>query len=89
MRPVGKFLVKLIFKVKYEGLENVPADKGFILIGNHRSYIDPVFVAVMLKTPLIACTHKSNDGRSPCGLLFPNPVMEALMIFGLYFFNVA
>ncbi|MCL2056869.1 MAG: 1-acyl-sn-glycerol-3-phosphate acyltransferase, partial [Oscillospiraceae bacterium] len=29
----------------YAGTENIPADRGFILACNHRSYLDPIFLA--------------------------------------------
>lgn len=46
---VGKaltyLLVRLLFNMKYEGLENIPAGAGFILASNHRSNFDPLFIA--------------------------------------------
>jgi 1-acyl-sn-glycerol-3-phosphate acyltransferase len=38
-------IFRLIFKLEYDGLENIPLDKGFILTANHRSYLDPLFLA--------------------------------------------
>lgn len=32
----------------FEGLENVPAGGGCILVSNHRSYLDPVFLGLRL-----------------------------------------
>ena len=44
------FLVsKILYKVRYEGLENVPNDRGFILCSNHISTFDPILIAVRLK----------------------------------------
>lgn len=37
--------VRIAFRMRYEGLEHIPADKGFILAANHRTYHDPVFIA--------------------------------------------
>lgn len=47
--PLGKaltyLLVRLLFRMRYEGLENIPAGQGFILACNHRSNFDPLFIA--------------------------------------------
>ena len=48
-RAVVWFLVKIIFKIKINGLENVPENGGFILASNHRSLPDPIFIAGKLK----------------------------------------
>jgi 1-acyl-sn-glycerol-3-phosphate acyltransferase len=46
---VGAF-VKCLYKVEYVGLDNVPKDKNFIVASNHRSLMDPIFIA--LKMPM-------------------------------------
>lgn len=43
-----KFLVKvfygLIYRIRLEGLENIPKDEGFIVAPNHIHYADPLIV---------------------------------------------
>lgn len=47
--PLGKavthLLVRLLFSMRYEGLENIPEQGGFILACNHRSNFDPLLIA--------------------------------------------
>jgi len=47
--PLGKmlthWLVIILFRMRYEGLENIPANQGFILACNHRTNFDPLFIA--------------------------------------------
>ena len=43
------FILKLPFKIKVTGLENVPDEGGYILASNHRCLIDPIFIAAELK----------------------------------------
>lgn len=54
---IGKFICFLIFKVffriKVSGTENIPGEGGFIVAGNHISYLDPVAIGV-------ACPRKLN-----------------------------
>lgn len=48
-----RFLVAVIFKiafnVKYEGKENVPQCGSVILAGNHRTWFDPILIAIKVK----------------------------------------
>ena len=37
-----------LFVRKVEGLENIPADKPFILAANHDSYLDPLLISVTI-----------------------------------------
>lgn len=52
----GKFvtyiLVRILFRMRYEGLENIPQNCGFILACNHRSNFDPLFIAHKVKKPV-------------------------------------
>ena len=48
-RSIVWVLIKILYKIEIIGLENVPNDCGFILASNHRSLVDPAFIAVKLK----------------------------------------
>ena len=48
-RAVTLLVSKMLYKVRFEGLENVPNDRGFILCSNHISTFDPILIAVKLK----------------------------------------
>src|SRR3989338_6346732 len=48
------FLIsRLFFRISWQGRENIPKKKGFIIASNHVSYLDPVMVGV-------ACPRKLN-----------------------------
>ncbi|MGI5897197.1 MAG: lysophospholipid acyltransferase family protein [Oscillospiraceae bacterium] len=51
-RHVCTALLYVAFNYKVEGLENLPKDGGFVLCSNHRSYLDPVFLALRVKRQL-------------------------------------
>lgn len=40
------FIFEKAYKGKLYGLENIPSTGGFILAGNHVSYLDPPFIAI-------------------------------------------
>jgi 1-acyl-sn-glycerol-3-phosphate acyltransferase len=64
LTPFGKFLyaisrnlllgsAKLFWRVKYEGLENVPRTGGLILASNHASHLDPPIVGIGIPRPVV------------------------------------
>lgn len=40
---------KLIYKIDYKGLENIPDEGAFILVGNHKSNFDPIVISFTTK----------------------------------------
>ncbi len=44
-RRVTIFLRWILFRVSFEGLENIPASGGYLVACNHRCFLDPVFLA--------------------------------------------
>ncbi|MEI6579204.1 MAG: lysophospholipid acyltransferase family protein [Eubacteriales bacterium] len=52
MKPFVRFLTKLLMKIKYVGIENIPSEGGFILASNHISAPDPAYLFVILKKPV-------------------------------------
>lgn len=48
-RGCAAVLFNILGQVRYEGLENIPAEAPYILIGNHTSFMDPVILAVPVK----------------------------------------
>jgi len=47
-----KVFCNLFFRIQVYGRENVPDEGAFLLVGNHQSYLDPVFCGIPLKRPL-------------------------------------
>lgn len=39
---------RLIFKIEIEGLDNIPKDKTYVVIANHKSNFDPPLIAAFL-----------------------------------------
>ncbi|MEO8232836.1 MAG: 1-acyl-sn-glycerol-3-phosphate acyltransferase [Ignavibacteriota bacterium] len=56
MKNGAKVFLKLYFRLKGEGLENIP-NGPFILAPNHQSFFDGLFVAVFLKNKLMKQTY--------------------------------
>lgn len=72
-------ILKVVFKLNFNGLENIPSDGGYILAINHTSSFDPVFVAMPKKIQQLHFMSKIE--------LFKNPVV-AWVITHLYGFPV-
>lgn len=49
---VCNVFVRIAFKFRAEGVENLPNDGGYIICSNHRSYLDPVLLGVKIKRRL-------------------------------------
>ena len=47
-RAVVKAYYKIFYRVKIEGLENIPKEDGYIVCANHKSLNDPPLLAVAL-----------------------------------------
>lgn len=45
-------LYHIYYDISFEGTENIPKDGGNIFASNHRSYQDPVFIALPTRVPL-------------------------------------
>jgi 1-acyl-sn-glycerol-3-phosphate acyltransferase len=45
LRPIVGFFSRMLWKIEFYGLENVPSDGGLIIAANHQTYIDPRYLA--------------------------------------------
>ncbi len=50
-KNISGFIFKLYFRLKVEGLENLPEDP-FIIVPNHQSFLDGLFVSIFLKNKI-------------------------------------
>ncbi len=41
----------MLWKIEFEGLENVPQNGGLIIASNHQTYIDPFWLSLPIKRP--------------------------------------
>ncbi len=49
IKTIVSAVVPLIYRVKVEGLENIPENNGYILCCNHISFMDPVILIAKIK----------------------------------------
>ena len=49
LRPILTFLMKVIFRPKIIGKENIPTDGSMVLAGNHTNILDPVLILASTK----------------------------------------
>lgn len=53
IRTIGKPLMKMLFRTKVVGTENIPKESGYILCCNHTHFMDVAFLIVSI--PHIVC----------------------------------
>lgn len=70
LRPLGKKIINGLYDVHYIGLENIPAEGGFIIASNHVKAIDPVFIALGVENRQIHFMGKKE--------LFEKPIIKTL-----------
>jgi hypothetical protein len=51
MRFLVWILIHLVYRVRKQGLENIPADGPAVLVSNHVSYVDAVVIAGCVRRP--------------------------------------
>ena len=52
VKNLSKVVLKVAFKMEYEGLENIPEGGGYMVCANHRTMLDPFFFAPKVKPQL-------------------------------------
>ncbi len=45
LHMIGRFLLKMLFRLEVEGQKNIPPKGGIIFAANHSSFLDPIMVA--------------------------------------------
>ena len=51
-RPAVRALVRVAFRIRFEGVEHVPRSGAVVITPNHVSYMDPVLVTIPIHRPL-------------------------------------
>lgn len=49
LKPLGWAVLRILFSVEYQGVENIPESGPVIIAGNHPSYLDPVLIGLPVK----------------------------------------
>lgn len=71
IKTIFRPLVKLVYKMQFKGLENIPSDgTRYIVAINHTCALDPVFAACPSRCRLFTLWQRSNFSkiRLPVGL---------------------
>ncbi|MEP6742284.1 MAG: lysophospholipid acyltransferase family protein [bacterium] len=52
LRPAVGLFSRAIWRLEFQGVENIPDDTGLIVAANHQSYGDPFWLALPIKRPI-------------------------------------
>ena len=75
---VNQALMRLLFRVRAQGLENLPENRQWVLTSNHVSYLDPFALAAVLGWKHLRNTYWAGW----TGVAFTNPVLRFLSRLG-------
>src|SRR5690348_12466055 len=51
-RPIVEVVSRVLWKIEFFGVENVPAEGGVNIAANHQTYIDPFWLSLRIKRPI-------------------------------------
>ncbi|HET7113659.1 MAG TPA: lysophospholipid acyltransferase family protein [Pyrinomonadaceae bacterium] len=51
IRPVVGGLSRVLWKIEFRGVDNIPVDGGVIVAANHQTYFDPFWISLKIKRP--------------------------------------
>ena len=71
IKPIYTILIKIIFRPKVIGKENIPKDGALIFAGNHKHAVDPTMVMMSTKR-IVHYMAKEELFRGLHGILFKN-----------------
>jgi len=49
LKILGFLLLKIMFRIEYNGVEKIPETGALIIAGNHSSYLDGIILGAMSK----------------------------------------
>ena len=52
LRPTVGLFSRVLWKIEFVGVENVPAEGGVVIAANHQTYIDPFWLSLQIKRPI-------------------------------------
>jgi len=70
-RSIARVLVRPLAPVRVEGQENLPASGPFVLVANHQSVLDPIFIQSNCPRPVHTLTKSTQFSRFPFRWLLP------------------
>lgn len=70
LRYFISIFVHIFFNLKIKGKENIPHNGGFVIASNHRSWIDPILIAICITKPNAYMAKEE---------LFRNPILAVLL----------
>lgn len=71
LRPLGKKIIHSAYDVNYIGMENIPAEGGFIIASNHIRALDPLYIALGVENRQIHFMGKKE--------LFEKPIIRSIL----------
>src|SRR5512133_3233776 len=69
LRAIVQPAAHLYFRLSRIGREHIPAEGGFIIASNHRSFLDPFVIALMARRPIYFMTKKEAFINRPAAWL--------------------
>jgi len=72
LRAILQPFFHLFFRVSRIGREHIPAEGGFVIAANHRSFLDPFLIGIMVRRPIYFVAKRELFTKRPVAWLLNN-----------------
>ncbi|HWS54703.1 MAG TPA: lysophospholipid acyltransferase family protein [Pyrinomonadaceae bacterium] len=52
LRPAVRLISRAVWRVRFRGVEHIPAEGGVVIAANHQTYVDPFWITVPVRRPI-------------------------------------
>ena len=52
LRPVVRLISRAAWRVRFRGVEHIPASGGVVIAANHQTYVDPFWISLPVRRPV-------------------------------------
>jgi 1-acyl-sn-glycerol-3-phosphate acyltransferase len=52
LRPAVSAISRAVWRVRFHGVEHIPAEGGLVIAANHQTYVDPFWITIPFRRPI-------------------------------------
>lgn len=52
LRPAARLISRAVWRIRFRGVEHIPAGGGVVIAANHQTYIDPFWITIPVRRPV-------------------------------------
>ncbi|HWC76489.1 MAG TPA: lysophospholipid acyltransferase family protein, partial [Blastocatellia bacterium] len=52
LRPIVRLVCRILYRIRFQGVENIPASGACIIAPNHVTFVDPIWITIPMPRPI-------------------------------------